>query len=520
MQPTKMICRITQKGLVFDWNEFQTHVGAASARRFLSTAKFSKTHKMGDRYQTRESCFYKIIAIPSEKRTVLVLARFMLDAVIDLIKTARAARDLQPEWTAKNQITQGDAIDPERLEPGPTLDSNQQAACDYLMDTVYTKARIARGSASCTLVMAPGAGKSYMAAALVGQLGRKTLFIAPTDAVMDETRKALAASYPTLNIGEYTSRRKADGDVVLMIINSALSNEFKFGTNTVKYYDYFAKFGVVIFDEIHNYTSEVRQEIFWRTNFMYGLGLTATPSENRWEMDIVFQKHVGPLIIDTNIPGYNMKQIDWKAKLFPIEYSGPASHIDVKRNAATGWTSYIDMIKQFNDDPYRTQLLLQLVTDIWERGRNAFVFLVSRDYVTELSKRFLDMIKTNITSETSDDAVILMGGVSGAELEYARKASIIFTTYSFSWQGISIPKMDTIVLADPRISKMKQILGRGFRKGGDVSIIREIYDMVDIETALGKKEHKERMKFYNTITSFQIEFMPAMIRKWSDISLQ
>lgn len=523
------------KGLVFNWEEFQSHVGYESVKKFLVTAKFAKTKKLGQKYQRKESSFYKIVRVTgvgtSGVITLIIFARFMLDDVIDLIQTARAYRNLPPHWTAKNHIPIGEDINSDTLEPGPTLNSNQQIACDYLMDNIYhMQERIKKNATSCTLVMAPGAGKSYMAAAMIGALGKKTLVIAPSEAVLDETRKAVKASYPTLSVGEYTSKRKVDGDVVLMIINSALSSEFDFSKdpnydsvsitdrNRIPFYEYFARFGFVIFDEIHNYTSDVRQEIFWRTNFTYCLGLTATPDESPWDMDIVFQKHLGPLVKDIDIPNYNMKMIDWKAKIIPINYHGPPEYTKVIRNPTTGWVSYMDMVNQFNDDPYRNRAIIDKIISAWQAGRNIFVFVVSRDAVTKLSKLFKErMIELGLSSlhEKEHGDAILMGGISKEDMANARLATVIFTTYAFSWQGISIPKMDTIMFANPRIAKMRQILGRAFRNGGDVSICREIYDFIDVETEMGVKEAKERKKFYLTSGAYQFEFVEPINLLWS-----
>jgi len=220
-----------------------------------------------------------------------------------------------------------------------------------------------------------------------------------------------------------------------------------------------------------------------------------------------------------------MKLIDWKAKIMPINYHGPPEYTKIIRNPTTGWVSYMDMVNQFNDDPHRNRFLVDKIIQLWQAGRNAFVFVVSRDAVVELSKLFkkrvteLGLSVPNGTAafpEKEHGDAILMGGISKEDMTNARSATVIFTTYAFSWQGISIPKMDTIILGNPRIAKMRQILGRAFRSGGDVTICREIYDFIDAETEMGIKEYKERKKFYLTSGAYQFEFMEPVKLKWNE----
>jgi superfamily II DNA or RNA helicase len=520
----RLIGRFTSKGLTFDYDEFCEHVGFQSVSRFLKLAKFSKTKRMGQKYSTRESCFYKIVEVAESniKRRYLIFARFMLDDVITLIRDARAKRGLSPMWSAQNAVNEGLDIPEERLEPGPTLDANQETVLSYLMESIYTPTNLKKAAASCVVVMGTGSGKSYIAAAVVGELGKRTLCIAPSAVVLNETRQALKSSYPELIIGEYTSESKKhadDGDVVLMIINSALSDTFTIDGEEIPFYKYFAKFGLLILDEIHNYTSAARQELFWRTNFKYGLGLTATPDENPWEMDIVFQKHVGPLIRDKSIPGYNMQRSIWKGAVFPIHYQGPEEYTKEIRQDATGWVSYPLMVNQFNADPYRNRLIISKLKTLWKDKRNTFVFVITRDYANQLALLFTQSVEDELDKTITPDAVVLMGGAKQKDMASARRASIVFTTYSFGWQGVSIPKMDTIFFANPRMAKMRQILGRIIRKGGDIDIVRHIYDIVDVKTNLGVKEYKERVKIYEESVYYDFELQKEEVIRWDSLSL-
>jgi superfamily II DNA or RNA helicase len=495
--------KLMQRGIVFDYDEFQKFVGMKSTDTLMQELTISKTKKLGNRFTTRKETCYRLVK--SGNRKLILFSRFSLDIVRNRIKISREARNLPPGWKFQNTITTGESIDPVKLQPGPTLDPNQTAAMHHLQQTVWNDESARRGVASAVLVMGTGTGKSYMAAGAVGKIGKKTLIIGPSDIVLRETRDALSKSYPLLVIGEYSGTTKIDGDVVLMIINSALNDEFTFTTKlavpgqrkleartiSFKWYEYFSKFGFVIYDEIHNYTSSNRQEIFWRTNFRYGLGLTATPDENSWDMDIIFQRHMGPLIREADIPGYNQTQILWQGSVIPIYYEGHPDHTKSLTNPATGYESHGDMCNQFAQDPDRNKLIMNLLVQLWKEGRNVFVFARTRAHIDAMASEFsklTDAIASSNKDTVDVTAVALMGGASDAIIGQARSASVVFTTYDYGWQGVSIPKMDTLVLATPRMAKMRQIRGRITRKSGDTTVHRRIYDIVDVKTKLGKNE--------------------------------
>ena len=94
------------------------------------------------------------------------------------------------------------------------------------------------------------------------------------------------------------------------------------------------------------------------------------------------------------------------------------------------------------------------------------------------------------------------------------KKTVILSTYQYMATGTSIPKMNCLILATPRKSKIRQIVGRIFRLGSDYDITRQIIDIVDFKTGL-KNQWYGRAKYYNE-QKYSIE-----VRKVSyfDISL-
>jgi superfamily II DNA or RNA helicase len=85
-------------------------------------------------------------------------------------------------------------------------------------------------------------------------------------------------------------------------------------------------------------------------------------------------------------------------------------------------------------------------------------------------------------------------------------ARIIIATFSYCGTGISIIRMSAIILASPRYSNMKQIIGRILRRGSDTSIARDVIDIVDYRTCLAHqfRIRKNAYDYYNAKYDIQI----------------
>jgi len=87
---------------------------------------------------------------------------------------------------------------------------------------------------------------------------------------------------------------------------------------------------------------------------------------------------------------------------------------------------------------------------------------------------------TNNTIQVKNDkAELLVGGIKDADIAIVKRSRVTLTTYAYSEKGISIPSKNCIVLASSKKTGFIQILGRIFRRGGDVSIPRIVIDIYD-----------------------------------------
>lgn len=380
------------------------------------------------------------------------------------------------------------------------LEEHQQICLDYMLSNIYNSSRIKAGSASCIFVMDTGLGKTFTSAALIEKFKTKTLIVIPNKSNLDGWYDPFKIYLKDVILGEYHSDKKIDGDVVIMTIDSALSQNFTFSIPsdinkkekiTIPYNEYFNQFGFIIYDEIHNYPTKSYQEIFWRTNFKYSIGLTATPNERSDEMDIIYYKHVGNIVNANKIPGFldYAKELKWKGVVNVIEYYSPSEFSEQYYNSM-GWTDTTEMQKQFARDTYRNKMIIDIIKEKFSNNRNVFIFAIHRSFLDNI---YDAMVKENLPV---DKTIKFMGGSTiDDKIKAKEQAQIILTTYSFGKESVSIKRMDTIIFAQPMRNKMRQTIGRILRRGGDASIEREIIDIRDMNTTL-KSQFSTRKSIY------------------------
>lgn len=399
----------------------------------------------------------------------------------------------------KNCIGMGDRIN---ITSSMILYPYQQIVCDHILKMFKEKEDI--GGASCTLIMKPGRGKSYVGTYLITQLAVKTLIVVPNSSIAAEWKRALQNT--TATIGEYCGRKKKDGDVVIIIINSLSSKEFKF-KESLSPQNFFRQFGFVIWDEVHKYASPKSRKAFWETNRRYGLGLTASPNVRADKFDAVYQKHLGDLLYEKDIPGYVEDDKQFSVLVRCIKYYGPDEHTkNIKRN---GMVFVPDMEKQFADDMQRNELIISHIVRLRKMNKNVFVFSTIKEHLQIL----YDLLLKNGTMSFAPELKTLTGGMKPEDLEMAKKtASIILITYSYGSEGLSIDRFDSIIFATPRKTLMDQKAGRILRAGGNIDIQREIVDIIDQKTSL-RSQFSSRKKYYLS-AKFKLlmeEFTPSSI---------
>jgi len=401
--------------------------------------------------------------------------------------------------------------------------NNQIIIKDHIMKNIYNIENRRIGNCGLILNLEAGQGKSYLATGIMESLQKKTLIICHNKSILNQWVELLEVAYPNNKIGVYYGEKKTDGDIIVSIINSLLLDNFYFdiakadksnsdkakadkakadksNSGKISRDDFFEMFGFVILDEIHEYSGGKRKGIYKLIQSKYMLGLSATPDENVNGMDVINTWNCGDILEADKLPGYSVENINFKGNVSRINYFGNPEYTQLVLNEKLGIVSCSSMISQICEDPYRLYLITKIVFDLLNKHQYIFVFTDRREYLNNIKTQLeKNNISTHFLLSEKDkcDITTLMGGSKPQEIDFAKnKSDIILTTYQFMGTGISIPKMNAIVLATPRKTKSKQYINRIFRLGSNYDITREIVDIVDVSTPM-KSQYYKRKKHYD-----------------------
>jgi len=413
-----------------------------------------------------------------------------------------------------NKIKPGEDINMEYIG---TSNNNQKIIVKYLMDNIYNNENKLKGNSGCTLHMKTGLGKSYVALDMISKLNKKTLVIVPNSYLLSQWVQLLTQNFPNNTVGVYYGKKKVDGDIIVSIINSTIADEFVFITKiekqkiitTLTPLEFYNQFGLVIFDESHTYCSNTFKQIYNRAQCEYMLGLTATPSERLDTFDDASHLNIGGVIDVEQIEGFEKNDVVFESTVHIVKYNGPDKYTTVTINPKNNMMETYKIIDNLIIDEFRNQLIINNILRLTKKNLNIFVFSERRDHLSTL----YDLLDEQIDGEWNisipeldiEKSMILYGGSTDDDIEKAKRFSnIVFTTYQYASVGISIVKMNSLILATPRKSNSTQINGRIYRLGKGEDIHRETVDIVDNKIPL-KHQISSRMKTYKKNNSIIIK---------------
>jgi superfamily II DNA or RNA helicase len=395
--------------------------------------------------------------------------------------------------------------------------NNQPIIADHIMNNQFNEENSNTARAGVILNLEAGQGKSYLATGLMEKIQRKTLIVCHTISILNQWVKLLKVAYPNNVIGRYFGKVKEKGDICVAIINSLLMDKLYDETGEITASTFFQPFGYVIFDEIHLYSSNSRKQIYNRCQRKYMLGLSATPDENKDGLDAVNTWHCGGILKADELEGYTMEDIPFIGEVSVVKFHGHPDYIKILMNEKMDIINHSGMVNQICEDPYRLHMIVKLVFELRSSGKNIFVFADRRAYLKkiQLYMNIFGIASHNLLKDSDQKNVMsLMGGSSAEDMDNAKdNANVILTTYAFMGTGVSIPRMDSIVLATPRKSKSRQYINRIFRLGGDYTSMRKIVDVVDWSTHM-KTQWYHRKKYYDE-KNYTIS---AKTIKWCDMN--
>ena len=383
---------------------------------------------------------------------------------------------------------------------------SQEVVIDYLCSHVFNGAH-----QSTLLNVRAGYGKTFIAAGLIARLKLRTLYITVKRPLAEQAqmdlRKVLGDSCEiglykrqsgSLELWDVTSQ-----DVTIIVINSALKCPSEF----------FARYSLIVFDEIHLMCSGGFGQIFWKTCARACLGMSATTNERRDGFDVVARKFMGGETRAEDIPGFSYDDVRFDIRVDLIRYDGPADKTRNLRHETTGDIFNHYMVRQLMSDQWRTQLIVDRIIDLcrWRgpAGEKHKIFAYCEECAPLAALRDLIIAETGaivadeVTGKSTKSADI-RAAIDGAQ--------VILTTYALLGTGVSVLECTAEVFLFPRRSGMKQIVGRALRRGSNPAIPRIIVDIVDNRTAL-RHQVNDRMIAYD----FYGAFVNETHIEWSDM---
>lgn len=384
--------------------------------------------------------------------------------------------DIKIEYTITPRIIQ-------KYEICIPLYDYQEQIITYLL-----KYRYSNKNGICYLQMDTGLGKSRLGCALINELGFAALIVVPTIAIGYQWIDECKELYPDMTTLFYHNGKKYNTlkyDIVIVVVNTFCKKDTSFLDG----------FGIIIFDEAHEYYTTCNGKVLWLAQTRVILGLSATPLERPDELDRYVTLHLGKPLYANEI--VDITSVNFKGRVKCINYYGDPKHTETVLTEK-GTSSSILTIGNIIKDTSRIELIVKEVKRLYNDKYGIFVFAEHRDFLDILKGYLLDISEDDITIEDGSEISILRGGVTKTDLNTAKEkgAHIVLTTYGYSRRGISLTEMTAIIMTSPRRNGIKQIIGRILRRGSDESIVREIVDIVDVRSNL-KSQYFDRKKIYD-----------------------
>lgn len=318
-----------------------------------------------------------------------------------------------------------------------------------------------RGPGTGMLSLATGRGKTFCALWLMAQLKQTTLVLCHKSVLMDQWCEEITKWMPGVGVGRVqASKRDFQADVVVATIQTMLN------LDTTQVPD---RFGFVIVDEVHHIGAAQFNKVFRVCNAKIALGLSATPFRSDGLTNVI-QNQIGPIVYRDNV--FDAQRV---GELLVVQHDSPG---------ASRTAGFADRIQSLVSDDCRTRRIARIITDIIGLEPKRKVLVMSD------RKAHLDSLKGELRGV---DAGLFTGSQKTAELELTKQCPVILSTYSMFGEGISLPDLNTLVLATPK-REIVQVIGRIFRKEYSPDEPKPL--IVDIVDTGFHQQHCARLRQY------------------------
>jgi hypothetical protein len=446
---------LTQAGVLVKVNDIRTNFGATAVfgikKRFTLTAPLIRG---GSPYP--------------KHMTLTKVSRSISDDYLVLPRHGSFAFAVANKFIIKNCLPIGANIPTGEFKC--TLTENQQCVLSYLSKIIFTPVMQNIGAATCVLEMQAGYGKTFLASAIIHSIGKKTLYIVPTEYLLNQTFDVLTKTLPHLKIGKYYGKKKEDGDIIIAIINSVVmiadktpvqpkdktpvqpkgktpvqpkdktpvqpkadvaastvsavsaAKQFKAAKPPKVIFDLLhvmQNFGLIIYDEIHKYCSDKFMSAFSFAQARSVLCMSATTKDRVDTFDEAAIQWFGPRILAQDIPGFAAPPEQFCTHSVIVHYRGNPDCVQTVVSER-GAICVQEMIKRLTSDEAREQILINATLYLYHLGRNIFIFVEHR----QMAQRLSDAIKSHL-QPTEHANIIIEADIDKKEADIDKKEADI-----------------------------------------------------------------------------------------------
>lgn len=414
--------------------------------------------------------------------------------LLDVVTKILRSHDVQATYdTAKAQAKPPDLDLPWQ---GPKLRGYQQEAVAAFVDPARTQSR-GRG----ILNMPIRSGKTFTAAAVASELGTTTIFLVPSQLLLEQTvkafRKALRADIGIIGDGIWEPKGVTIASVQMLVARRTKN----IISAKPEYRALAGKFGLVIVDECHHMTGNVWHKVMLDIDARYRLGLSATvflDDSHEVERGVVWLKAcTGNVVYKVNASrlvneGYLLRPDVRLHRVTEPDLS------DVKT-----WSLALKN-RGIYENSYRNQLITDIAVEHADLGRRTLVVSKSLKQVANLVARITaagmkckEMIGSTpgpmrqklITEFIAGDLLVIVGTVFG--------------------EGVDIPECEAVVNADAgrdkkaTVQRMRCLTPSPGKEGAYVD------DFMDTMNPYLARHSLERLKVYRDEPAFRVRMIPA-----------
>jgi len=353
-----------------------------------------------------------------------------------------------------------------------------------------------------------GFGKTCVACAAIAKLSVPTLVFVHNRTLLEQWEASFAQFLPEAKVGKiHEDTVEYEGcTVVIAMVQSVWSKRDSLPQG-------FATWpGLVVFDEVHHYSSDVWGQLVTVFPAMYRLGLSATLRRGDNLEDIFFW-HIGEVLYSAKVT-----QLEPAVKMVRTGFTLPTSR-SINPDMVTENVGMRYLIRDMD----RNRMLVNYALRAYNTHRKVLLLTKRRDHVATLYEMLTTHSSPGSASDTSEERLrrlaeegdmaatealqrlqmrkgkapvvsTCVGGVTGKTLERAKSADIIVATAQYVKEGFDVPRLDTLILAAPMV-EVEQAVGRIMRLHDDKQD-PIVIDLVDDGVGVFAAYARKRQRFY------------------------